>query len=137
MIMAMAFALVFRERSPAFILLAILSGLLFGSLLNFFTYVPFVKRRIRKYIKKSNQGCIPARTIYTIGDGQITCTCMDVSISFNLAHLEEVSDSDGRLELNFGQRGLCTIPLRVFDSAESKVAFVGKIHSEQGAAANP
>ena len=38
--------------------------------------------------------------------------------------LEAAMENAGYLEISFGKTGLCTIPLRAFESDEQKAAFV-------------
>ncbi len=129
-IMAIAFFYIFRERQE-FAYVAASIGALIGAAINFSTYVRTVKRRIRKHIQTENGHRIPNETIFTIEPDVLRCESFGVKIEFPLCALKEVSEDSSRIELSFGDTGLCTIPIRAFHDASAKVAFLDKIEANK------
>ena len=125
--MAMAFIFVFRERSPLFIAGVAVAALVIGGALNFWTFVPNVKKRIRKHIQTENGHRIPNETIYVVEPGILRCESLGVKLEFSLGDLKEVSENAERIELSFGDVGLCTIPVRAFSDNAAKAAFINEI----------
>ena len=129
--MAAAFMFIFRERSPLFILGGAVAGLSIGAALNFWTYIPTVKKRIRKHIQTENGHRIPNETIYVVEPGILRCESLGVKLEFSLGDLKEVLEDDERIELSFGEVGLCTIPVRAFSDDSSRTAFITEIKANK------
>jgi hypothetical protein len=127
---------IFRDHSPVTLAVSGVISSLIGAALNYFTYVPTVTRRIRKYMERETQGKLPATTTYRFEENKLACDHLGVTIAFPLSELERVAEDTERLEICFGSIGLCTIPLRAFDSPEEKTAFISKLNSEQADAGN-
>jgi len=134
--MAAAGCYIARRWEPTTMLIAGLAGAFAGALLNCFTYKPTATRRIRKYTKRETEGRILAQTTYFLKGDRIECECLDVIVSFSLSDLESVTEDSERLELYFGSKGLCTIPLRAFSSDVEKSKFIEKVKCEQTGPAN-
>lgn len=133
---AAAAIFVFRERSFPMLAIGAITGFSFGAMLNFFTYAPTVRSRIRKHLERETLGRLPALTVYRFENQKLVCDHLGATISFSLSELKNISEDHERLEINFGNVGLCTIPLRAFDNTEQKEAFIQKLKSEQGGADN-
>ena len=134
--MAAAGCYIARRWEPTTLIIAGLVGAIAGALLNYFTYKPTATRRIRKYMKRETEGRIPAQTTYSLKEDRIECECLDVIVSFSLADLESVTEDSERIELYFGNKGLCTIPIRAFSSDVEKSKFIEKVKCEQTGPAN-
>ena len=130
--MGAAGCFVARRWEPTTIVIAGLIGALAGAVLNYFTYKPTATRRIRKHMKRETEGRLPAQTIFSFEQDRIKCECLGVVVSFSLADLESVTEDDKRLELHFGSKGLCTIPLRAFSSDIEKSNFINEAECESG-----
>lgn len=109
----------------------------FGGALNFFSYEPSVRRRLRNYFQRTHEGKWPVKCVYRIEDGHLVCVWLGAIIAFPLTSLESVSYDDERMEVSFGSVGLCTIPLRAFESLDQQEEFAARLTSEQGAAEAP
>lgn len=107
---------------------------LVGFLVVYSTHRDTVSKRIRRYVKRELGHRMPSATIYDVSDSQIHCSSLGAETIFALDTLSDVNEDTERLELVFGDAGLCTIPLRVFRDAEHKSAFLNSIRREQNAA---
>jgi len=126
-LLAFACCFVFRHSGPVTLALSGIIGAISGGLLNFLTYKPLVKRRIRKYIEREYGAQLPTVTRYSFENGQVVCESSGVTISFSSSELTDVIEDKERLELSFGDKGLSVIPLRAFKTAEEKKLFVTAI----------
>lgn len=126
-ILGAAFFLFFHNHSPAHAAIAIVLGALTGGLLNYYTYPVGLRRRVRKHFETETRGRLPARTVYTIQNGNLACEILGVTTSFALVDLVAVSEDGQRLELSFGEKGLCLVPLRAFGSEEQKSAWIAAL----------
>lgn len=88
-----------------------------------------VSRRIRSYVRREMGNSLPAKTSFEVSDNHLYCESMKSDISFRLADLSESSEDGERLELVFGETGVCTIPLRAFRDAEEKEEFLEKVRA--------
>ncbi len=109
----------------------------FGYLVIYSTFRDLVSKRIRKYMKREYGYKVPCRTIYVISDSQLRCSCLGPEIVFDLDSLSSVQEDAGRLELVFGDAGLCTIPLRVFRDSGHKAAFLQAVRRERDGGVSP
>ena len=133
---AAAMAFVFREREASQILVFSCFGLIAGAALNYFTYQSTVRKRITKHIRLETEGKLPSTTSYLFADNQLICDSLGASITLNLIDLTSIHEDAERMEIVFGDVGLCTIPLRAFETAEQKCLFIDKLHGKTNAAAD-
>lgn len=120
------------SHSYPFVIAALLVALVIAT----FTYLRHpsaAAKRIRKYIQKEHGTLIPSNTVYTLTPDQIQCASRGVTLTFCISDLSLVSEDEKRLEMRFGEKGLCIIPLRAFASPNEKAEFLAKIKSEGGA----
>lgn len=123
-----AFAFIgFRYKTDVNIAVICLAAAAWGAGLVLLTYKSSIRRRIAKYVAREMSGPWPRTTSYEINDGQVISTTSGVTISFNLADLTAVTEDARHLELTFGSKGLCTIPLRAFPSIGEKTAFLAAV----------
>jgi hypothetical protein len=104
-----------------------------GSLIAYCIYPISTKKRIRKYVERELGKSIPALTRYTVGDDTIQCESFGATIIFRLEDLKEIAEDSEVLELSFGSKGLCVIPLRAFKNPEEKITFITKIKNANNA----
>lgn len=96
-----------------------------------------VTKRMHKYITTELGHKMPATTRYEISGGKISCSCLGSEIKFNLDDLSNVDEDSERLELRFGDIGVCTIPVRAFADVAQKNTFLKNTRREQGGAGQP
>lgn len=101
-----------------------------GWLCIFVTIRDTVSKRISRYLKRELGHKLPSTTRYSISNAKLHCSSLGVSITFDLKDLSGVSEDAERLELTFGDDGLCTIPFRAFRDAEHKASFLDSISRE-------
>jgi hypothetical protein len=89
-----------------------------------FGYKRSIRRRIASYIASEMKGPWPQRTVYEIKNGKLTTTTSGVGLTFLLADLTAATEDKHYLQLTFGPKGLCAIPLRAFDDTDHKTAFL-------------
>lgn len=131
-LLAVALLLVFRDRSPAVWLWSALVGAVIGGTINFLTYTPSVRARIRRHIQTESGHMLPTETVFVIHPGRLVCAFLSVKVEFSLRDLTGLSEDPGWIELSFGDKGLCTIPARVFEDAGRKAAFLQAIEANRG-----
>lgn len=118
----------FRPDSTNAILFTVFGGAAFGLIIHVLTFKDGVKKRIRKYVERENKGMSACLSEYTVVEGKIVYTGRNVSISFSLSDLVSITEDTERMELFFGaDKGLCLIPLRVFQSPEEKSLFLSSL----------
>jgi len=93
----------------------------------FFARKNIVSSRIYKYVGREYGDVFPCKTVYTVGHQQLNCRSRGVDITFSLNDLENVVEDDKYIEVSFGNRGLCLVPMRAFDSGTHKSAFLSAI----------
>jgi hypothetical protein len=96
-----------------------------------------VTKRMQKYIKNEIGHKLPATTRYIIENGKIRCDSLGAEITFNLDSLSEIREDTTHLELDFGDVGLCTIPVRAFKDTSHKNDFLNNIRREQDETQQP
>ena len=94
-----------------------------GAGLFLLVYKSSVRRRVINYITTELKGPWPRPTVIEIKDGRLIRTTSGTPASFPLADLRSVVDDGHYLELVFGPKSLCLIPLRAVDSTDEKHAF--------------
>lgn len=129
---AAAVIFVFRERALPAVIIGAIVGFLLGASLNFFTYAHTVRSRIRKHLERETRGRLPALTVYRFEVQKLVCEHLGATVSFPLSELQHVSEDGERMEIDFGKVGLCTIPLRAFESAREKESFIQILKGEGG-----
>jgi len=87
-------------------------------------YKGMVRRRIIGYVASELKGTWPRRTDYAVNGTQLICTSAGQTFIYRLAELAGVHDDGRWLELSFGERGLCVIPLRAFADTDEKSRFL-------------
>lgn len=132
-LMTAAFLFIFRERGTEFLSISAIIGAFLGAAINFWTYIPAVKKRIRNHVRTEHGHKMPCPTTYMIESGVLRCDSLGVTIEFSLADLDQVSEDRDRLELSFGDKGLSIIPLKAFQDDKAKVAFLEAIQTEKAA----
>ena len=103
----------------------------FGYIVIYSTLKDTVSKRIQKYVKRELAHKIPSITTYDISDSQLRCSSLGTEVVFNLGSLSSVLEDTERMELVFGDVGLCTIPLRAFRNSLHKADFLHIIQTEQ------
>lgn len=117
-------------QSTTYWILAVLFAFLLAAVV-FVAYRRIISERIAKYIVREYGENLPAVTEYVLEQRQLTCRSLGVDTSFSLDDVESVCEVEGYVEVTFGYRGLCTIPLRAFDSESHKSMFLSAIKMEQ------
>ena len=87
-------------------------------------YKSTVRRRITSYVANELTGSWPRTTDYEITATQLINTSDGQTFTYRLADLDRVSEDGRWLELSFGERGGCVIPLRAFADTEEKARFL-------------
>jgi len=86
-----------------------------------------VSHSIFKYIEREYGDALPFKIQFTVGKQHLACRSRDVDITFSLDNLENVIEDDEYVEISFGNRGLCIVPLRAFESDSHKSNFLSVI----------
>jgi hypothetical protein len=86
-----------------------------------------VSHSIFKYIEREYGDALPFMTQFTVSEQQLACSSRDVGITFSLDDLENVIEDDEYVEMSFGNRGLCVVPLRAFESESHKSNFLSVV----------
>jgi hypothetical protein len=129
--MALAVFVIVRRRSPEFLVTAALIAAILGAAFNYWKFIPSVKRRMKKYLQTEHGHRIPNETTYVIRPGLLRCESLGVAHEFSLADLQNISEDPGWMEISFGEKGICTIPLRAFGSGVSKEEFLQAIEANK------
>jgi len=90
-------------------------------------YKGMVRRRIIAYVASELKGTWPRRTNYAVNGAELICTSAGQTFTYRLAELAGVHDDGRWLELSFGERGLCVIPLRAFADTDEKSRFLAAV----------
>lgn len=107
-----------------------------GWLCVFVTLRDTVSKRIRRHLKRELDHKLPSTAKYSVSETRLQCSSMGAEITFDLKDLSGVSEDSERVELTFGDVGLCTIPLRAFRDDEHKSSFLNSLKREQAGARN-
>jgi hypothetical protein len=110
----------------------ILIAAAWGAGIYLFGYKRSVRNRIQKYITSEMNGPWPRATVYEITGGKLTSTTSGVGVTFLLGDLTAVTEDTRYLQLTFGLKGLCLIPLRVFDDTSHKTNFINHLNPPKG-----
>jgi len=86
-----------------------------------------VRMRIQKYLARERKEPFPAPQRVSIQSGNLEYESSGVIYLLSLADITLIAEDEKSLEVVFGSKGLCVIPLHAFDSAEQKAEFVGKL----------
>lgn len=106
---------------PALILVAAA----WGAALYLFGCKHSVRRRIQKYVTSEMPGPWPRPAVCEITDDTLTGTASGVT--FLLADLTAVTGDTRYLQLTFGSKGICLIPLRAFEDTSHKTNFINRL----------
>jgi hypothetical protein len=90
-----------------------------------------VSKRIRQHLKRELGHKLPSTTKYSISNGKLQCSSLGAEITFDLKDLSGVSEDTERIELTFGDVGLCTIPLRAFLDPDHKASFLESLKTDK------
>jgi hypothetical protein len=125
---AVAFAILaflgFHSAQNIHLPVLILVAAAWGAGIYLFGYKRSVRRRIQKYITAEMNGPWPRATVYEITGGKLTSTTSGVGVTFLLADLTAITTDARYLQLTFGLKGICLIPLRAFDDTDHKLNFI-------------
>jgi hypothetical protein len=113
---------VLRERSSPYSLYIAAAASIGAALFSFATYESGIRRRILRYCKDDLKGERPLST-YTLSEKSLKFECRSTSIEFQFSALKAVHDRGQRLEIDFGESGLCLIPKRAFPDKKFEAEF--------------
>ena len=86
-----------------------------------------VRRRLTRYVASELNGPWPRRTAYELTRTHLIGTSAGRTSAYSLAELTAVTTDDRWLELSFGERALCVLPLRAFAAVEEKARFLSAL----------
>lgn len=118
----------FNAKSNVNLPVVCVAAAAWGAGLYLLAYKSAVRRRIASYVASELKGEWPRTTRCVIQDGRLVTTTFGTSTSYALAELSDVSEDAQVLELSFGSKDTCLIPLRAFDSTDEKAGFLAAIH---------
>ena len=117
----------FHARDTISVVWICIAAAAWGTGVYLLAYKGTVRRRIERYVASETQGKLPETTCYEVIPGKLIGTTLGVDLSFPLSDLTAITEDATRLELSFGEKGLCVIPLRAFSSEDEKVAFLSAL----------
>jgi hypothetical protein len=117
----------FHARDTISVVWICIAAAAWGAGIYLITYKGTVRRRIERYIATETQGKLLETTHYEVTPEKLTATTLGVDVTFRLSDLQGISEDATRLELSFGEKGPCVIPLRAFQSPEEKTAFLAAV----------
>ena len=98
-----------------------------GAGLFLLVYKDSVRRRITRYVASELKGPWPRPTLWEINARQLICTSAGLTYTYNFADLTGVHEDGRWLELSFGERTPCVLPLRAFADTEEKARFLAAV----------
>ena len=98
-----------------------------GAGLFLLVYKDSVRRRITRYVASELKGPWPRTSRWEIQARQLICTSAGLTYTYNLADLTGVHEDGRWLELSFGERTSCVLPLRAFADTEEKARFLAAV----------
>ena len=98
-----------------------------GAGLFLLVYKGSVRRRITRYVASELKGPWPRPTHWEIKARQLIGTSAGLTYTSPLAELTGVHEDGCWLELSFGERAPCVLPLRAFADTEEKARFLAAI----------
>jgi pimeloyl-ACP methyl ester carboxylesterase len=98
-----------------------------GAGLFLLVYKDSVRRRITRYVASELKGPWPRLYRWEIKARQLICTSAGLTYTYNLADLTGVHEDGRWLELSFGERTSCVLPLRAFADTEEKARFLATV----------
>ncbi|MFA6959576.1 MAG: hypothetical protein WC205_02360 [Opitutaceae bacterium] len=126
-ICAVAFALFaflgFHSKENINLLVICLGAGAWGGGLYLLTYRSTVRRRITKFVSAELKGSWPRTIRYELKNEKLTSKMNETVQTFALAKLTGVTEDKKFIELSFGTKSPCVIPLRAFESTDEKTAF--------------
>jgi hypothetical protein len=117
----------FHARENVNLAVVCVAAAAWGAGLFLLTYKGAMRRRIQKYMTTEMHHSVPLVIVHEIKDGTITRTASGSTQAFSLADFTGSNEDARYLELAFGDKGVCVIPLRAFPSTETKSAFLSAI----------
>jgi hypothetical protein len=114
----------FHARGVINIVWICIGAAAWGAGLFLLTYKSTVRKRIASYVARETAGKLPHTTIIEITDAKIISTGAGIHMTFPLSALLAATEDKTHLELSFGDKGICLIPLRAFSSEDEKTAFI-------------
>lgn len=92
-------------------------------------YKGLVRGRIRKFVTKELSGKPARYGSLEIQNGRLTGAGTCASINHPLSELVAVNDDGRWLELSFGARQVCLVPVRAFESPADKELFIAALRA--------
>lgn len=126
-ILAATSVFIVRGSNQTTVIVAGLIGVGIGAWTNYYFFPSTVSKRIQKFIKNEHGDRLPTETTFTVGADDLENESFGIKVTFPLSQLTAITEDEQRLELAFGDKGLCTIPLRVFADPEAKAAFIASL----------
>lgn len=117
----------FHARDAISIVWICMAAAAWGAGIYLLTYKGTVRRRIEKYVARQTEGKLPETTLYEVTSEKLNYTTLGVGITFPLADLIVIVEDAEYLELSFGEKGICVIPLRAFSTPDEKAAFLSAV----------
>jgi hypothetical protein len=94
---------------------------------HYYRFPSIIRKRIANHIKRDFGKNFECETSYTIKKNKIIIKSLETEIRLPLENLCEVKQDEFYLELWFGQKGICVIPLRVFNTDLELDEFIKEI----------
>lgn len=117
----------FHDRPQNTVVALTIAAAVWGAAMNLLTYKNGVRRRIKKHVATETEGHLPATTSYEAIDDKVIRTSFGVSATFYRSELDGVKEDKNYIELSYGEKGLCVIPLRALPSDAEKDAFIAAV----------
>jgi hypothetical protein len=117
----------FHNRAVIHVAWICVAAAAWGAGLFLLTYKTTVRKRIASYVARETEAQFPHTTTVEIHDDKIISAGAGINKTFPLTGLAAVTEDKTHLELSFGDKGLCVIPLRAFSSEEEKTAFLAAV----------
>ena len=95
-----------------------------GAGLVILVYKRSVRRRLNRYVASELSGPWPRSTTYELTRTHLIGTSAGRTFTYALADLTAVSEDGRWLEVSFGERALCVLPLRAFADVDEKARFL-------------
>jgi hypothetical protein len=123
---ALVIGLYFRDKPLPAVIIGCVVAATVGASVAYSIYPSTIRKRLRRYVAREHGQSIPAPTTYFLEEDSIRCESLGVAVTFCLDDLMEVVEDAQTLELSFGAKGLCVIPMRAFKTPDEKGTFLSK-----------
>ena len=117
----------FKDKDTINLPVVCIAAAAWGAGLYLLAYKSALRRRIASYAAGELTGEWPRATQCVVENGQLVTTTFGTSTAYTLAELSHVTEDAKVLELHFGPKSTCMIPLRAFESAEEKAEFLAAL----------